>query len=483
MTANDKQIVAQGDSSLTGMRSLSELDFQELFQFEEKSISLDSSEAWILKGRVMPYGKGSRRLAMELGVEFLLPETIHVDGEVHSNPYIIFKNGQAVGIYILKHGIAIAPEGIRYLQPNLDYVDLTAIVAAMAMNTAEKVLDKSKDAAKSCSRSIFEKMKENWKKPGDPDWFFIPTLDSETGIAFNQNEKGEAGTAIRKLQDDIIMMRRNPLRKLQTATDRLVFEKLFPEALTSIKEGSLIKCDNYGNTAEDLPKDKHKYLNKVKTVTFKVRVPTKAPIARALLMELGIALRDNDAESRERKFGQIMSALGGTVPIAKLAAGTIQPEDVEQEFQGVTEFKTSPNLKAIPANMDLKQFKTWMKTEHRTLDEDQQRSFFNASGFEDETKWSINKTNWEVLYQLMMEWAGLAPATTGEVTADDMRKHMLDWIFDQDGKLRFLSEILSKYDYDEDMDFALIPDEYIKGIYSKFIEQLKIQERPDNVSS
>jgi hypothetical protein len=413
-----------------------------------------------------------------MGVEFLMPDKIHVNGEWHSNPHIVWKDDRAVGVYILKHGIAIAPEGIRYLQPNLDYVDLNALIAAMAMNTFDKVRQTSQDGAKSCSRAIFEKMKAQWEKPGDPDWFFVQTLDSETGIAFNQNEQGDAGGAIRKLQSDIVMMRRNPLRKLQTATDRLVLEKLFPETVTSYVEGTVEKCDNFGNTLKSKPNMDKKWLTKIKTAKFKVKVPTKAPVARSLLTELGIALRDNDAEARERKFGQIMSALGGTVDIKSLPAGELQAEDIQADYDNPTVVEASGNrLPPIDARIGNRDFKVYVKENWQNFTNEQKHELHKASGAGEGEATKINKDNWRELHQMVMDWAGIAPPESGEVTPDEMRKHMLDWIMDQDGNMRFLSEILKKHDQPTDVDFGFIPDETVTLIYGEFLDQLNSQEQ------
>lgn len=471
--------VKSDPESQTGLQRLSELDFQEVFKFEDKAISLDSSECWMLNNRVMPFGKGSRRLAVAMGVEFLMPPEINIDGVMRSNPYIVWKEGKAIGIYIVKHGIAIAPEGIRYLQPNLDYVDLTALVAAMAMNTMDRVLKLSKDAAKNCTRSVFEKMGEAWEKPGDPDWFFIPTLDENTGIAFNQNEKGDTGDAIRKLQGDITMMKRNPLRKIQTATDRLVFEKLFPEALTAVDEKSIVKCDKFGNT-----KAEAKYIKHVKSATFTVRVPTSAPIIRQMLIEFGITLRDNDPLAREQKFKEVMRVLGGNIHVKELPAGPIQAEDIQQDYRDPKEVEEANELSPVPANMDLKKFKVWMKDQYRFLTDEQKTAVFEGSEAKDPASWQINKNNWQAIYALMMDYAGIAPPQPEpEPSPDEMRKAMLEWFAEQDGKEGILDPILKAYGHTPESNFDLIPDDQIKGIYSQFAGQLRTQEQNDDASS
>ena len=441
---------------------------------------MDASEAWCLKGRIMPFGKGSRRLAVAMGVEFLKPDKIFVDGAWHANPYIVCKDGKAVGVYYVKHGIAIAPEGIRYLQPYLDFVDLTAVIGATAMNTMDVVHKTSQDGAKNCTKTVFEKMQAAWTKPGDPDWFFVPTLDENTGIAFNQNEKGDAGDAIRKLQSDILMLKRNPLRKIDTATDRLVFEKLFPEALTAFDEKSVVMCDNYGKTNSD-----PKYLKNVKAVTFKVKVPTKAPIARAALTEFGIALRDSDPASRERKFGDVVRMFGGMVQVKELASGPLEPEQIDPENASTgtsSQFEITDVLTPIPVNMGLRDFKLWMKDEYHKLTPAQKNTLFEASGSTDSTKSiQITKENWRGMYQFMMDFAGIAPeAKEPEPTPDDMRAHMMDWIAEHDGKMGVLAEILGEEGLPEDTDLNLIPDAQIVTIYGYFITHLKDQKQEHN---
>ena len=53
---------------------------------------------------------------------------------------------------------------------------------------------------------------------------------------------------------------------------------------------------------------------------------------------------------------------------------------------------------------------------------------------------------------------------------------MLDWIIENDGKTQFLGTILKEAGQPKDVDFGLIPDEVIKRIYNKFIEQLNNKE-------
>lgn len=453
-------------SAQGSIQNIGDLDFQDLFQFETREVTLGEREVWTLKGQFMPFGKGARRLAIAMGVEFLMPEKIMIDGKPQSNPYIVFKEGKAVGIYILKHGISIAPDGIRYLQPNLDYIDIDSVVAAMAMNTQKYLMGESQDAAKNCTRTVFEAMKKGWKKPGDPDWFFIPTLDNETGIAFNMGERGKAGDKIRKLQSDIVGLRRYPLRKIQTATDRLVFEKLHPEALTAHVEGS-----------EDVRKVG--FSDVVRKIKWNVTVPTARPIARALITELGIALRDNDAQARREKFSEIVKMLGGaTVPMQELSPVRLGADEVSEGYED--EARSIPTIKPCPAKMNMKQFKAYFNSEFRKMTDDQKELVLKASSFETWDGFSLKKADMDPITEVFMDIGGIASPETK--SADDARKHMLEWYAESDGKGGILDELLKEHDFNAETDFNLIPDEVIADIYSKFTDHLKDQEKSDEAS-
>jgi len=453
-TANQSQ-----DQGRQGIQNLSEINFGEYFGFKEITVTLDENEAWVLKGHVMPYGKGARKLAAMLGVEFLAPEKIFVEGAWHSNPYMVMEHGNPVGVYVVKHGIAVADNGIRYLQPNLDYINVNALIAKMAMNAFDKVSGVSADGAKYCTKEVFDKMKATWTKPGDAGWFYVPTIDADTGIAFNLSEKGDAGTHIRKLQTDINQFQGTPLRKIQTATDRLVFEKLFPEVLSSLNKKTL-KIGSY---------------NKIEHSEWTIRIPTERPIARALITELGIAMRDNDDQARERKFGAIVKALGGNMPTINAIAPTpLEPDD----FIDGDQITVTPEqkLRPCPSKPSNKEFAEYYKTEFRKLNDAQKQVILGASGFTNWTDYKLNKDNKDKIMQCFMDFAGIEPVQENKTMANDARKHMLEWLAEGDGKIEPLDSILKKHDFTIDTNFDLIPDPDMEKIYSEFLDQINAQE-------
>lgn len=453
MSDNEQKglVPAQG----TQMQSIGDIDLQEQFQFAEKPITLGLTEAWCLNNHIMPFGKGAKRLANALGLEYLMPERIFIDGHWHSNPHVVFRAGKAIGIHIVKHGIAITRNEIRYLQPVLDYIDIDSVIAAMALQTQKKLQGISADAAKNCTRPAFNTLSASYTKPGDPDWFFVPTLDNETGIAFNLNEKGDAGTVINKLISDINGTRRYPLRKIDTSTDRRIFEKMFPEVLTSY---------NF--------KDSKVSGYKVPKVTFFVDAPTLRPVARALIIEFGIALRDNDSDARERKFAAITKALGGTVPVRQLEPVRMDAKDIiEGEYEEGGAEENNPELKPCPAKMTSKEFTKYYTSEFRNLTARQKGVVLKFSGFDNWDAYKLNKDNWKRIYEYFMEVAGIAPAQdeTGEITPADIRKEMVAYLVDNDGKAGDLGPIFTKFEIDIESDFNLIPDETVQKIYNAWL--------------
>ena len=458
-----------------GIARLSEIDFQELFHFKPKHIALGPTEAWCIdlkdgqlgKNNIMAFGPGARRLAVAVGLEYLMPERIFVEGAWHSNPYVVFKSGKAIGVWMMKHGIAIAREGIRYLQPVLDYIDLNAIVAKLAMKCQERLLKESPNSVRECTRQISEKMNAEYQNPGDPIWWFCPTMDDDTGLAFNQAEPSgsKAAWQIRKLKEDVTSFRQYPLRKIQSSTDRRVFEMLFPEARTAYNEATAkTHAGDYG-------------VIKVLNAEYTLEVPTTSPIARQMLMEFGIALRDSDSESRQAKLADIMNVLGGSPTIKSIAAGVLIPDEVIEETVATAPPGEIVKLKPCPTGMTNKEFIEYYNSEFRKLTPAQKEEVRVKIGLDTWEGFKLKTKYIPIITEFFMAVAGIAPQPdpTGEIKPDDMRKHMLSHIEQNDGDGGFLDTIMVEHGFPTDMDMGLIPDEAIVKIYSEFTRQLANQ--------
>jgi len=470
MTEENKSVVKSEQGENSPAQSVSDINFKDFFGFEDTVVRLNEIGAWSLKGVVRPFGPGSKEIMRKLGIEILKPEKIHVNGEWHSNPYIEFVNGKAARVWYVKHGIMVAADGIRYMQPELDYIDLGQAIARMALNAEDKLKD-CPNAARNCSVERYRAMQEESNDPGSPDWYYVP-IDDETGIAFNMNEPGEPRKVIKKLRTDISDAKSYPLRKTNTSTDRRVMENLYPEIFTSLNEKTLNVVNDYGW--------------KVKNAEYTIQVPTKNPIQLQLMKEFGITLRDPDPAVREKKYTEIMGIFNGNIPIKKITAKPLDSENFAlDEGDNVSKVDQPENkLKAIPVKISMRDFKKWVTGNWHDLTKEQRVILHKESGAEEGEPTRINKENWHKLYELIMDWAGIAPPESDEITPDDMRKHMLDWIMEQDGKLRFLGEILKDAGQPEDVDFGLIPDKDIRSIYNKFIDQLNNhQERPEDATN
>lgn len=462
MTHNDDTGMVRAEPG-SGLQKLSEIDFQELFKFETKTITLGQTEVWKLKGRIMLFGKGAQRVASMMGVELIVPETINIDGVEHSNPHIVWRDGVAKTIYIMKHGIRVAPDGIRYIHPVLDVIEISAVAGQMALNAYEKAIKTSKDAAKNCTRKRFNEMVAMTNKPGDPDWWFIPTLDDDTGIAFNLCEPGEAGKVIETFKDNYMKFKQYPLRKVQTGTDRRVIEMLIPEVLTSFKKGT----------------DKINQYNQVESIEWEVPVPTQNHIARHMLIQLGLALRDNDPASRERAMNEVFSVLGGQIEIKKIAASHIQPGEIIDAEGEVHEIQPEQNIKPCPQKLKKSDFHKYWNTEFRKLNTDQKARMLEASGY---TSWEefeekgVTRENKDQMIAVFHDIAGIAPpepSTGPDLDSDKMRGLMLDWMMDNEGNTDLLDAIFKDQGLATDMEYTTIPDETIAIMYKKFQEQLK----------
>lgn len=462
-------IAKQEATQERGMTELGALDFQELFQFEDQNIILDDSEAWWLKGKIRPFGHGTLRLGRAMGVELLRPTEIVIDGVRHPNPHLVRDaDGTVIGIYIVKYGVAVAREGIRYVEPTLDYVQMRAVYGAMAFNTYDKVVN-VQDAAKMCNRAAYDKLNADAATQGLAGWFFLPTIDNNTGIAFNMSERGDAGKEIQKLQKNVAQTQSAPGRKVDTATDRRIIEKLFPEILTAIDYGSVQKDGIY-----------------FKKGTWTVSVPTANPIARTMIAEFGKLLHDNDPDVRERKLGEIMGVLGGDIQVKAISAGTLTEDEVAGGYKTI-DAEEVPTISPVPLKMTVKEIKEFIGIEFRKMATDEKNGLLEASGCENWEAFregAVHKDNKDRIHTYLINIGGVALEggevplikDDGEITPDYARGQLTEYLAENDGKPGVLEAIFGAKDLDLEADFKLIPDEDILEAYTAFVHQMSQQE-------
>jgi hypothetical protein len=206
-----------------------------------------------------------------------------------------------------------------------------------------------------------------------------------------------------------------------------------------------------------------------------------------MLIEFGIALRDNDPAARERKFGDLMRVLGGTIPVKELAAGTMDPDAVlDEEPQTIANatWMDVPKIKPVPANLTIKSFKEYWSSEFKKLTNDQKEELLKRSGFEawtGENAFKMTKSNYANLVSYFTEIAGCeAPVEPQELTADNMREEINTYYLEQDGNAPMLDAILAKHSIGADTDFNLIPDETMRLVYLDFKNELQYQKGVSN---
>jgi hypothetical protein len=451
-------IVKQAQNQSGG---IAQIDCREFFGFKETKVILGKGEAWHLNDIIRPFGQGSKKLARLAGVEFLKPDTILVDGVRRDNPYIQRdKNDKAIRVYIRKAGIVIAADGIRYAQPVTDIIEIRAIVSSMAINAKTKA--GTPDAAKYCTRSQFESMIAQASKMGDAAWYFVPTADENTGIAFNLNAKGDAGKVVEKFMKDLDGLYTHPLRKIETATDRRIFESLLPEMVTAVNDKTA-KKGSWGA---------------VDYAEFTIEIPTSNPIHRAALIEFGIALRDNDADSRERKFGELTRIIGGNVAMQEVQLPALESGDVTLELiegEVVADEKSKYILPPRGLNTT-SAFKNYFDSESQKLSGEQKAEIIRTLGVNSWDEVKCTKSNAQALKDLMKRFsdddAGVVtpdkksdPEKAAESEADKKRAWILNFVKDPENDEDYM-KIAAHHGIEADVTIMMIPDEVIDKIYA-----------------
>ena len=104
------------------------------------------------------------------------------------------------------------------------------------MNAFDKVSGVSADGAKYCTKEVFDKMKATWTKPGDAGWFYVPTIDADTGIAFNLSEKGPGcpDSSARSLARNLLLSLSSTAKKVSENISEVAHVK-FHSSLREVK--------------------------------------------------------------------------------------------------------------------------------------------------------------------------------------------------------------------------------------------------------
>lgn len=442
------------------------MDVEDRFGFTRTEIVLGPDAAYTIDGKtVMAFGPGAIRLGREAGVCIIKPAMIKVGEHVHPNPHVEYdEKGQPRVVHMVKHGIMIDRSGsIRYVAPMYERIDIAAYIGERATKTKHGKKCPPVDA-RYCTREMAEEWNKRAKEPGDAVWWFVATIGTDTGIAFNLNstEKG-----IKNLVGEILHFRKSILRRFETATDRRVIWSLVYESMIA-KSADIEEIKPYA--------DSDWTVSRVKSATFVVDKPTRGGLELGLLQELGIAIREDNAAKRENLLEAFRNVTGfGDVRVVEqAAAGDVpEPQTVEGEIEDVT--GEIPALEPMPAKGKMGERRAYLKDLIPKLDEKEGIRLLEvlgldpgAPGDEEAILNALTKDNAAAVARLVRQFiAEREDVLRRAMGPDQMKAYLLEEM--AEGAVGRIEGLMQEFGVAKDASLDMVPDETIVKIYDAYI--------------
>lgn len=441
------------------------MDIERRFGFTRTEIEMGPDGAYTIDGTtVYAYGPGAIRLGREAGVCIIKPAMIRVGESIHPNPHVEYDlMGQPSVLHMVKHGIMVDRSGsIRYVAPIYERIDIAAYIAERAMKAKQSKYTPPADA-RFCTRVQAEAWNKEAKEPGDPVWWFVATIGTETGVAFNLNS-GEK--QIRNLVNDIIHFRKNILRRFETATDRRVIWSLVYESMVAIRA----QVEQVKTSAES------EYTRSVvRKAVFMVDKPTRGGLELGLLQELGIAIREDNAQKRERLLEAFRGMTGlGEVRVVESAAATDVPEPVTVE--GEIEDAAEAGLEPMPPKGNLADRRAWLQALLPRLTADERARVVallgpdpTQPGDDQALAAALTRENARELAALVRGFidARESPPPAAGPGPDEMKAYLLEQM--AEGSVGRIEGLMEAAGLARDASLDIVPDETIRSIYNAYV--------------